>query len=157
MIHSPNPNADILKSEFLMDKYNQFIHFVYPNSDMLESKFIGLGKYLASEYQPDGYKIPSKIYNKEIVEAAAKILAHESFSTNKFIYEKSNQRYLGWSKNLSYLLALINRYRKVKLKIETDIWCTGSIDIISNAPVLKDVIPCGFDIKLRQGFLSDEN
>jgi hypothetical protein len=136
------------------------IHFAYPNADIMKSEFIGCGRYIASEKQPDKYKLPSKIYNKTKLIAAAEILAHESFETDRIIYEKKDRPesvYMGESKNLAYLLAMISRSRELRLKLSTDIWCTGSIDVINDEPFLNAVMSDGFDIKLRQGFLSEEN
>ncbi|OQX02287.1 MAG: hypothetical protein BWK80_58200 [Desulfobacteraceae bacterium IS3] len=136
------------------------IHFAYPNVKTTSGRFIGCGRYIASEHKPEGYEIPSKIIDNEKPENAAQILAYESFQTNKIICEKRDRpeyAYQGNSLHLSYLLALISRSRKVKLNIDADIWCTGSIDVTDGNPFLNRVIDNGFDIKLRQGFLSEEN
>jgi|GEM_PF-5943766 len=136
------------------------IHFAYPNVKVIHpAEFIGCGRYIASEQKPEGYDHPSKIMDNEITEKAAEILAYESFQTKKNIYEKKDRpdfAYMGESKNLAYLLALISRSRKIRLKTDTDIWCTGSIKV-NNEPSLNAVKTGGFDIKLRQGFLSEEN
>jgi hypothetical protein len=136
-------------------------HLAYPNAKMIPpSEFIGCGRFIASEQKPEGYEYSSKIIDNEKPENAARILAYESFQTNKIICEKKDRpeyAYQGTSLHLAYLLALISRSRKIRLKTGTDIWSTGSIEVTDGNPFLNAVISKGFDIKLRKGFLSDEN
>jgi hypothetical protein len=136
------------------------IHFAYPNVKMMFFEFIGCGRFIASEHQPNAYKLPSKIINRQQADTAANILAYESFETKKIIYERkdcSDEKYAGESLHLAYLFALISRSRDVRLKTDCDIWCTGSIEVIDGNPFLTPVIPGGFDTKLRKGFLSEKN
>ncbi len=135
-------------------------HFAYPNVKTTSGKFIGCGRYFASEQKPEGYEYSSKIIDNEKPENAARILAYESFETNKIICEKKDRTeyaYQGESLHLAYLFALISRSRKLRLKTRADIWSTGSVEVTDGNPFLDTVISGGFDIKLRQGFLSDDN
>jgi hypothetical protein len=63
---------------------------------------------------------------------------------------------VGSSKDLAYLLTLIHCTRRLRCEgtcEDFDIWCTGTLDLDRNrSPLLKEVDPAGFDLKLH-GFL----
>ncbi|QTA83820.1 Sulfatase-modifying factor enzyme domain-containing protein [Desulfonema limicola] len=140
------------------------IRFVYPNAKPRENKFIGCGRFFASLPENDfGLKpVNPDIVNVQEVMDAAEKLAPESFHSEKTVYEIKDipeEKYEGDSLDLAYLLALISRSQEVAFchdTHETDIWCTGCIDIKNNEmPYLKQVKPPGFSIKLR-AFISQD-
>jgi len=128
---------------------------------------IGYGRYVAlsSDTSEDkiadsGYKIAApRNSNVAKVVQIALILAPDSDKTNKYVYERGiSEEYEGNSLELAYLLALISRSRKLRLKKFGDVWCTGSVDIKGlSEPFLKEVSSEGdaFIIKL-ENFLSQE-
>ena len=143
------------------------IHFAYPNVIPRESKFLGCGRYVAAllgEAPDENYKLVElNIPNITEVHLAALQLAPEAVDSKKVIYERrdtSSQLYLGESRDLAYILALIIRTRSIKFfadRIHGDIWCTGCIDIKGESrPFLKAVDVSGFSWKL-EAFLSGEN
>jgi len=144
------------------------IHFAFPNVKEVkeDSKFLflGCGRYIALSSNiskiHDGYKVanPKNSDVAKVVQAAF-ILAPDSDKTDNFIYEKDvSAEYEGDSMEFAYLLALISRSRKLRLKKAVkDIWCTGAIDIKGvSQPSLKPVLAGGFDIKL-ENFLFQED
>jgi len=141
-----------------------WIHFAYPNVKE-DSNFLGCGRYIALSSNiskiPDGYKIAApKISDIAKILQTALILAPDSDKTDKIIYERDvSAEYEGDSMVFAYLLALISRSRKLRLKktVKNDIWCTGAIDIKGvSQPFLKPVLAGGFDIKL-ENFLSQKD
>lgn len=149
------------------------IHFAYPNVKLTQGKFIGCGRYIASDDTPgEEYKPASGIMDIAEVERAASILARESFDTGREIFETKDklgtgQRYAGTSKHLAYFLTLVRRSRDIEIPLGSplrkgeargDVWCTGSIEVFEGKyPILKPVAPDGFSIKLEKGFLTEEN
>ncbi len=140
-----------------------WIHFAYPNVKE-DSNFLGCGRYIALSSNmskiPDGYKIAApKISDIAKILQTALILAPDSDKTDKIIYERDvSAEYEGESMVFAYLLALISRSRKLRLKKAVkDIWCTGAIDIKGvSQPFLKPVFAGGFDVKLEK-FLSQKD
>jgi len=138
-------------------------HFAYPN--VKQGQFVGCGRYTVFPFNqtPEkGYSIsePQSVNIAQIREGAL-LLAPEISRSKQVVHESrdaSEQKYIGDSLDLAYLLSLINRSRPLKsiFKKYGDIWCTGCIDLNGKRPVLKPVIPSGFDIKLN-AFLSESN
>ena len=143
------------------------IHFAYPNARERERQFIGCGRYIAlppekvasiRDYDlaaPRVTSLTAKVYS------AVAHLAPESSASPRKIYERKDQpaeKYFGNSQNLAYLLALINRSRRLKFTdFQGDIWCTGSIELLNGAtPFLNAVFASGFDVKLL-AFLAATN
>lgn len=138
------------------------IHFICPNVDEKSKQFLGFCRYVALPLgKPPGsdYKIAST--EKDSVrfgetEEAASVLAPDSAETDQIIYEKKDgYKYKGDSLDLAYLLALISRSRKLRIKTSGDIWSTGKINFKGNPPILEIVDPAGFEIKL-DAFLSEK-
>ncbi len=138
------------------------IHFAYPNTK--GEQFIGCGRFVvfvAGEQPDESYEVadPECPTRADVIDAAS-ILAPEPVHPHHIIYEKKDapeQHYIGNSLGLAYLLALISRTRTICLDLaDTDIWCTGCIELIGEQPVLKSVISTGFDAKL-EAFLSLDN
>lgn len=136
-------------------------HFAYPN--VQRKYFMGCGRYAVLSGPPRNYKIanPRGINIGKIFQVLERLIPEQaSEKSEKYIYEikdDSNAAYVGDSQDLAYLLALINRFRDLSLRINSDIWCTGSIDIIgNNSPFLATVLEAVFDAKL-EGFLSEKN
>jgi WD40 repeat protein/energy-coupling factor transporter ATP-binding protein EcfA2 len=149
------------------------IHFAYPNVKLTLGKFIGCGRYLASEENPgEGYELAAPKITKTItkVRMAASILSPESCDITRDIYEikdDSRAKYAGDSQALAYLLALISRSRDIKIPLgpplekgegNSDIWCTGAVDIADGKrPFLDAVDFDGFNIKLNAFLFEQEN
>lgn len=138
------------------------IHFVYPNTK--GTQFIGCGRFVvfvAGEQPKEEYEIadPECPTQADVIDAAS-ILATEPAHPHHIIYEKKDdpgQYYIGSSLCLAYLLALISRTRTIRAGIaDTDIWCTGCVELAGEQPILKSVISSGFEAKLK-AFLSNEN
>jgi hypothetical protein len=95
------------------------IHFAYPNVKLTLGKFIGCGRYLASDDKPgEEYKLASDIMDIAEVERAASVLARDSFDTGKEIFEikdrlGAGQRYTGTSMHLAYFLSFVRRSREI--------------------------------------------
>ncbi len=137
------------------------IHFAYPNV-VEDQKFWGCGRLVAllKEEVPEdqGYELVGEKYANDTAKVyeAVQLLAPEYRENKKKIYECKDQKkiYRGPSKNLAYLLALINGSRQIKLQgIHGDIWCTGDI-ITENYSFLSSIQL--FDKKI-EAFISDEN
>jgi len=143
------------------------IHFAYPNAS--NSDFLGCGRYVAlpPEKFPepaDKYKIaaPNNINIGEIRRYALTLAPDTEKIRRMIIYEKKDDKsevYIGDSLELAYLLALISRSRKLKLKISDDIWSTGAIIIKERLhpflkegfrPYLKKVDSKQFDFKINE-------
>jgi len=141
------------------------IHFAYPNVNVEDSSFLGIGKYVSLSSDTPEYRIaaPKDKDDAKVVQAAL-ILAPDSDKTNRHVYERDvSKKYEGNSLELAYLLALISRSRKLRLKRVGDIWCTGVIDIKGlSKPVLTKVsyetteVSRPFIVKL-ENFLSQED
>ncbi len=138
------------------------IHFAYPNAK--GEQFLGCGRFavfMAGEQPEESYEIadPECPTQADVVDAAS-LLAPEPVHPHHIIYEKKDdpdRHYIGNSLGLAYLLALISRNRTPWSHLaETDIWCTGCIELSGEQPVVKSVISSGFDAKLN-GFLSCNN
>jgi hypothetical protein len=133
------------------------IHLAYPNTH--RDRFVGCGRLaVLQECQIDYERINPDFTttNATLVKAAAKILAKESSTSKLSIYEKkddNNTDYIGNSQNLAFLLSLIHKSRPIKLKINSDIWCTGSIEMHGKDPFLGRVSK-SFHLKL-EAFLTD--
>ncbi len=136
------------------------IHFAYPTAK--KNEFTGCGRFRVAEKDISGYTVASPgVANRSEVNIAAALLAPELKENGRVVYEKKDAGVssLGDSMNLAYMLALISRSRKLKIPPEynTDIWCTGAINIKDNRhPFLQAVQPFVFDAKL-EGFLSHDN
>lgn len=139
------------------------IHFAYPNTK--GERFIGCGRFAvftlddpppAEEYDIADPECPSRA---EIIDSAS-ILAPEPVHPWYIIYERRDdpeQHYLGNSLGLAFLLALISRNRTLRFEVEeTDIWCTGCVEIAGEQPIVKSVVGAGFEAKL-EAFLAPEN
>ncbi|PIE33287.1 hypothetical protein CSA56_12525 [candidate division KSB3 bacterium] len=119
-------------------------HFAFPNVEILNQTFIGCGRYaVAFDVPGDDYSLPASIViNKATVERAVALLTYEAGSTGRRLYEKKDRlakKYVGESMHLAYFLALIHRFRNVKVDWRTDIWCTGSITIADgDHPLLQE-------------------
>ncbi len=96
------------------------------------------------------------------ITTAASLLAKESFGSDLEVYECKDEAsipYLGDSMGLAYLLALIHRSRITVWEHNEqspDVWCTGSIDVVGDKPLLNNVYRNLFTVKL-QAFLADEH
>ncbi len=131
------------------------IRFAYPNIDS-QNRFIGCGRYFTARYDApeigDAQEADDpKMGSLSKVLTVASMLAPESFETDLRIYECKDEPlpYLGDSKGLAYLLALIRRGGRSRWKSETqDIWCTGTVHIVNDRPFLKEVFPNLFGIKM---------
>jgi hypothetical protein len=138
------------------------IHFVYPNTK--GKQFIGCGRFIvfvAGEQPEEHYEVadPECSTRADVIDAAS-ILAPEPVHPHRIVYEKKDdpqQHYIGSSLCLAYLFALISRTRAIRADIaDTDIWCTGCVELAGEQPILKSVISSGFEPKLN-AFLSNEN
>ena len=142
------------------------IRFVYPNVNARE-QFSGCGRYMTTV--PDDpcltsdYAIATpNVGHLSKVTTAASFLARESFDAVQEVYEckdHSTEPYVGDSMGLAYLLALIHRSRATlwdQHGVSLDIWCTGTIDVNGDRPILHNVYRNLFDIKL-QAFLAAEH
>ena len=134
--------------------------FAYPN--VRASRFAGCGRYAVFfEATPEpGYEeaIPESSTISEVMDAIL-MLAPESSDAKRVVYETADdpdETYRGDSLDLAYLLAAIHCHRPLRSEIAGDIWCTGSLHLEGGCPILKQVIPQGFEVKLN-AFLSDEN
>ncbi|MGE0083359.1 MAG: hypothetical protein AB7S75_02960 [Desulfococcaceae bacterium] len=137
------------------------IHFAYPAAD--GDIFIGCGRFRTSAKQiPDYQEATPTVANESIILSAVRKIVPELSENGCLVYEKINsdsQIFAGDSMGLAYMLALISRFRVLKVppEYEPDIWCTGVISIIDNRhPFLESVYPNGFEGKLK-GFISEEN
>ncbi|MDM8542666.1 hypothetical protein QUF90_16450 [Desulfococcaceae bacterium HSG9] len=134
--------------------------FAFPNAVLLKQRFIGCGRYTAlpSDSSDGWYRPSSTIINRARVEQAAALWALKRPATVKEVYERKDlpeKKYAGESMHLAYLLALINRMRALRHDWDSDIWCTGSIEIPdAKHPSLLEVAHPEFEIKL-DAFLSD--
>jgi len=136
------------------------IRFVYPNVDS-DNRFIGCGRYTAAK--PDDPNITNvqeaddpHMGSLSKVLTVASMLGPKSFETGFRIYEHKDQDfpYLGDSKGLAYLLALMQRESTTRWnKVSGDVWCTGAVHIVSDRPFLKEVFANLFDAKI-QAFVS---
>ncbi len=148
------------------------IHFAYPNvgtvkvDGKIAKKFSGCGRYVALSQKepPKSYQAakPKVLLNRTKIYQSVATLAPESAhkkAERYYVYEKKDDReeeYSGDSQDLAYLLSLINRFREITLQTDSDIWCTGSMDVTGdNSPFLNAVIDSAFDIKLK-AFLSEK-
>ena len=138
-------------------------HFAYPNVIPREDRFIGCGRYAV--FSPT--KSPSAGYrpitrtpntpNRFQVEHAIQLLCPESYDAEKKLYERPDEPervYQGDSMDLAYVLAHIHRTREFKGLGTGDIWCTGVVNVQKDGPILVNVDPKGFELKLN-AFLSD--
>jgi hypothetical protein len=137
------------------------IHFAYPAAD--GDEFIGCGRFRTSEKQiPDYQEAVPTVATESIILSAVRKIIPELSENGYLVYEKINadsQIFAGDSMGLAYMLALISRFRVLKIprEYESDIWCTGVISIMDNRhPFLESVYPNEFEGKLK-GFLSDDN
>lgn len=141
------------------------IHLAYPNVIPREGKFVGCGRYIAAALgaaPDDRYALVElNIPNITEVHVAALQLAPETVDSKLVIYERKDvaaQAYVGESKDLAYVLALISRSRTLRFPEEAlqgDVWCTGRIDIKGDqTPFLKAVDATGFVYKL-EAFLAE--
>jgi len=133
------------------------VHFVYPN--VKKKKFIGCGRFTSQEYSPGDKYNHIQVFETpnitEIMEAIS-IIIPKYFESNINVYEKKDipsENYLGASSDLAYFLSLINCSLNLKIKINQDIWCTGSIN---KGSYIKQVIRGQFETKL-EAFLSKSN
>lgn len=142
------------------------VRFVYPNVNVRE-QFSGCGRYLTTA--PDDPCLTSEytiatpnVGHLSKVTTAASLLARESFDALQDVYECKDcpaDPYLGDSMGLAYLLALIHRSRPTiwdQNGHSLDIWCTGTIDVHGDHPILHNVYRNLFDMKF-QAFLTDEH
>jgi len=156
----PQKKQPVLLSQ---PKKEPWIQFSYPN--VRTGSFLGCGRYTASSQNPreEYYKVadPKTLNLAKILQAIEKLAPESDKKTlGKNIYEIRDDpgaTYMGDSQDLAYLLALINRSRKIAVETEDDIWCTGTIGFTDNKfPFLDTVIDSGFDVKLNE-FLSEKN
>ncbi len=128
---------------------------------------MGCGRYLTARPDTalltDGYAVAHpNVGHLSKITTAASLLAKESFASELEVYEckdESSIPYLGDSMGLAYLLALIHRSRTTMWERNgqsLDVWCTGSIDVVGDKPLLNNVYRNLFTVKL-QAFLADEH
>ncbi len=134
------------------------VHFAYPN--VRSSKFIGCGRYTSCAEKPgDSYEDaePDSQNIGEIREA--ELILAPGQSCSKHVYETKDQLdklYIGNSLDLAYLLSRISCSRKIRpYMTNSDIWCTGSLGLKDERPILKPVTHGDFDIKLKAFLLED--
>jgi tetratricopeptide (TPR) repeat protein len=147
----------------LVEGARAMIRFVYPNVNELD-QFVGCGRYLTTTPGDPNLGEQYTLADPQVrrlssIRSGAYLLAPESDESPREVYEcrDSSLPYRGDSVGLAYLLALINRSRRTVWedgKYSGDIWCTGTIEMISGNPQLGEVFPNQFAIKLR-AFLSD--
>jgi hypothetical protein len=141
---------------------SQKIRFAYPNVRN-DGQFIGCGRFaIFKDNIPteEGYEVADvgHAIAAKVVDAVS-VLAPEALDSNYLIYEKQDQseEYWGLSLALAYLLAKINCTRLIRLELpDSDIWCTGRIEIPGKEPVLEAVDPAKFKVKL-DNFLAADN
>ena len=141
------------------------IHAAYPNVDPDKMVFIGCGRFAVfrPEEQPEDYRLVSQDPSEDEmvnVTRAAAILAPESDNPGYLIYETQDQpdrEYFGYSLQLAHLLARIHCSRLFcKGFSESDIWCTGRIELDGKTPLLLPVFASQFPVKLA-AFLSQNH
>lgn len=135
------------------------IRFVYPNV-INHDNFIGCGRYLTTSADDpvlaEGYDLAvPQIVRLSHIRSAAYKLAPESEETGLEVYEYKDKplSYLGDSKGLAYLFALIRRSRKTRWEDTGqtfDIWCTGVIEMKDDNPYIGEVRQNEFPIKLEE-------
>jgi len=141
------------------------IRFVYPNVNDSD-QFVGCGRYVTTTPDDPRLTIDYTIASPNVghlskITTAASLLAKESFDSDQEVYESRDDPvspYLGDSMGLAYLLALIHRSRPTiweKRDRSLDIWCTGTIEVAGDKPMLHNVYRNLFEIKL-QAFLADD-
>lgn len=140
-------------------QHGKMIHFAYPAAR--GNSFLGCGRFRVSDEQLAGYEVAEpNTANQSEINVAVTCLVPEFSENGNIVYEtkdESTQKFIGYSMDLAYLLALISRSRKLKIPLENDIWCTGIIEIKENRhPFLKWVDAMEFDGKLN-GFMSERN
>ena len=142
------------------------IRFVYPNVNTA-GQFVGCGRYLTARPGADALTSEYTVAHPNVghlskITTAASLLAKESFDSELEVYECKDEPsvpYLGDSMGLAYLLALIHRSRTTvwgRSGQSPDVWCTGSIDVVGDKPLLNNVYRNLFTVKL-QAFLNDEH
>ncbi len=137
--------------------------FAFPCADILPDKrFMGCGRYAAMKTaMSDGWRRPSStIINRARVEQAAALWTLSRETGDRTVYERKDQpqrKYAGESMHLAYLLALIQCSRRLRHNWDTDIWCTGVVEMPDERhPTLHEVAHEQFEIKL-DAFLSANN
>lgn len=140
-------------------------HFVYPNVIPREGLFIGCGRYcviIPGDTISGAYNQVESVPNtpnRLALEYGMQVLGPESFTAAGTVHEikdQPGQCYQGDSLDLAYLLAHVNRSRKVKLGIMGDIWATGVIQTNDGKQILRKVDDLGFNLKM-DSFLDPGN
>ena len=144
------------------------IHIAYPNASHSKQMFLGCGRYVPFETEPEeatGYHPIRQDKTTDftrIDSLIARIAPDAAKADHAHLYEKQDApetHYRGSSKELAYLLARIACVRQFKLPLEHDIWCTGSIRVSKDAtyPALIQAVDSEvFHLKLA-AFLAETN
>jgi tetratricopeptide (TPR) repeat protein len=141
------------------------IHFAYPNIRS-GKEFIGCGRFIVADDLPGSAYHLADPDSPNITEirTVAENLVPDIISSIRHIFEKRDApsiQYRGDSLDLAYLLAYINTAWSLKegysTERNTDIWCTGAIDIKDRQhPWLKAMDSQQFALKL-EAFISQQN
>jgi hypothetical protein len=140
-------------------------HFAYPNVFTRQEVFIGCGRYtlFASDETPGPEYIEVQgvpnTPNKTALNRVAQLLAPESYDSTMSLFHKQDQedkKYQGDSLDLAWFLTHVLRACRLRLLTETDIWCSGILQVDGSGVHLLDVEQHGFYLKL-QAFLDAAN